>query len=260
MDLGKTQARLRRVVDGRIVATITNALLIASIVLLFAMRIVPFSPSTIALLDRIDAVILTIFLIEFTIRAALFGWHYVYREFGWIDLLACLPLLAPVIEMGRGFQSLRLARIIRLVRIVRVMRLVRTLDGGEATSARMSMRTTFFVGVSSVALLILLASAVLITLVVDRAIVDVAPTAREAMLNRIELVVMFSAVGAALAVTAAVNHFLRVLVTRRVETLNTYLESVLDGGNKIALSPDEMGDEISRLGATMRRIGSFFPL
>lgn len=228
----------------------------ASILLLFFMRLVPVSPRTEAVLQTVDTIVLFLFLAEFLIRFGLFGWSYFLQEFGWVDLLACVPLLAPLVEMTGQFRSLRLARIIRLLRIIRVMRLLRRIDDSE--SPHLQMKTRFFLGVSSVSMLFLLGTAVGITVLVQRFVPADVGVDQTALLDRIELVIMSAAVLASIAITMTTNYFLAKLVTDRVARINEYLVSVIMKGNKLPFRPDDMGDEISELGENVGRVASVF--
>lgn len=247
--------RLRRVFASRVSLALTNGLVIASVVLLFVLRLAPLSLRWRAALEVADGVFLAVFAVEFALRLFASGRTYLLRDFGWVDLLAVLPILAPLFALTGQFRALRIARLIRLVRIIRVVRLLRAV--GSAESEHLEMRARFFLAISSIAMLFLLLTAVVITAIVDQSLQRLGISASE-LLDQIELVIMSSAVLAALGITAVANHFLATLVTDRIGKVNDYLESILSGGNKLPMRPDELGDEITELQARVGRVTSVF--
>ena len=156
--------------------------------------------------------------------------------------------------------SVALLFVLRLARlpddVLRVVRLLRSYDGGDAEHLQVKAR--FFLAVSSISMVFLLATAVLITGIVHRSLEQVAGVNVDVLLNRIELVIMSASVSAAIGITAVANAFLKRLVTRRVQAVNDYIESVLMRGNKLPLHPDEWGDEISELRMQVSRVTNLF--
>lgn len=247
---------LKRFLVHRATMAATNVLVVASVALLFVLRLAQLPEAVRQVLELIDFGVLIVFTIDFLLRLFTFGRAYFFRDFGWVDFLSVIPLLGPLmVQMGQ-FRALRIARLIRLVRIIRVVRLLRSYDGSDAEHLQMKAR--FFLAVSSTSMMFLLATAVLITGLVNRSLEQVAGVNVEALLNRIELVIMSTAVLAAVGITATANVFLKRLVTGRVQEVNDYIESVLTGGNKLPMRPDELGDEITDLKTKVSRVTNLF--
>jgi hypothetical protein len=250
--------RARKILSTRWMLTATNAFVVASVALLFVLRLAPLGASAQRVLEGVDTIVMVLFVLEFVVRLAVFGRVYFLRDFGWVDLLAALPVLAPLVAVTGRLRALRIARLIRLVRIIRIVRVLRAADGSDGEHLQMKAR--FFLAVSSTAMLFLLATAVAITAIVDNALRDAASVNASALLDQIELVIMSTAVIAALGITATVNHYLRVLVTDRIDHVNRYVHSVLTGGNKLPMRPDDLGDEISELQVNVGRVSNVFVL
>lgn len=250
--------RLRTFLSRRLTLTVSNSLVIASVALLFVLRLVPMAGRAAAILETADFVVLAIFALEFGLRLYAFGRGYFLRDFGWVDLLSVVPIFAPLLASMGQLRSLRIARLVRLVRIIRVVRLVRSLDEGDGE--HLQMRARFFLAVSSTAMLFLLATAVVITALVDRTMTMHRLGDSTRLLDQIELVIMSAAVLAAVGITATANHFLRTLVTDRIDAVNDYLDSVYRGGNKLPMRRDELGDEISDLQDRVSRVSNAFLL
>ena len=250
------ESGLKRFLVHRATMTVTNALVVVSVALLFVLRLARLPEDVRGVLELIDFGALILFTIDFLLRLSTFGRAYLLRDFGWVDLLSIIPLLGPLmVQMGQ-LRALRIARLIRFVRIIRIVRLLRSYDGSDAEHLQMKAR--FFLAVASISMVFLLATAVLITGIVHRSLEQVAGVNVDALLNRIELVIMSAAVSAALGITAVANAFLKHLVTKRVQAVNDYIESVLMRGNKLPLHPDEWGDEISELRMQVSRVTNLF--
>ncbi|MCG8479377.1 MAG: ion transporter [Spirochaetales bacterium] len=250
--------RLETFLSRKITLTVSNLLVVISVAFLFFLRLFPLTDELRAIFERIDFVVLIFLAAEFCLRLAAFGKSYFLRDFGWIDLLAIIPILTPLVALMGELRALRIARLIRLVRVIRVVRVLRSLDEGDTPHLQMKVR--FFLAVSSAAMLFLLATAVAIVALVDRSVGDIPGADITRLLDQIELVIMTSAVLAALGITATANHFLKTLVTDRVVAVNRYLDSIMTGGNKLPLRSDDLGDEITELQEKVGRVSSVFVL
>lgn len=197
--------RLRVWLTRRITMAVANLLVVGSVLLLFGLRLLSLPMTVQIYLEWIDSIVPALPALEFLLRFFAFGTAYFLRDFGWVDLLSVLPILAPLVSMVGQFRALRIARLIRLVRIIRVVRLVRALD--EGTAEHLQMKARFFLAVSSTAMLFLPATAIGITALVDHALRAVTAVDAELLLDRIELVIMSSAVLAAVGITATANRY-----------------------------------------------------
>ena len=76
------------------------------------------SPDMSQLLQLIDNLICVFFLIEFCVRFARAENKWKFMRWGWIDLIASIPAIAPL-RAGRMFRLFRLLRVLRLFRSTR---------------------------------------------------------------------------------------------------------------------------------------------
>ncbi|HUV09246.1 MAG TPA: ion transporter, partial [Spirochaetia bacterium] len=161
--------KLKNFLNGFIFNLFINILVIFSIALLFLTRLVPFEKDVIQVLDTVDVIVLTVFSLEFILKLLLFGGRYFVREFGWIDLLSCIPVLTPIFRSFTQFKALRIARMIRFIRIIRVMRLFKSMQGKAQGKAEQNIgiRTNFFLSVASITMLFILATAITITVFIE---------------------------------------------------------------------------------------------
>ncbi len=82
---------------------------------IFVQTVVPLSPETTLLLDRIDLAICLIFIYDFFLRLYRAPSKLGFLKWGWIDLVSSIPML-DVFRWGR------FARVIRILRILRAFR------------------------------------------------------------------------------------------------------------------------------------------
>ncbi len=158
---------MRSLLRGRALNLVVSLLVAASVVLLFVIRLAEMDQETLRLLEITDYVIIAVFTLEFLLKLVFLGRHYFFRDFGWIDLLACLPILSPLFLVFQQLQALRMARLIRFVRLLRLVRLFKMLSmTGEETRER--IKTRFYLAITSVTMIVILAGAVTVTFVVDR--------------------------------------------------------------------------------------------
>ncbi len=134
--------RIRKIVYHEIADLIMVLIIIFSTLFLIIELAFNFTPGVRNILDRIDLFILCIFLLEFLTKLFLDGGKYFIKNYGWIDLLATIPILLPVtnfivLQLSAAFiinkgtvdilQTFRVVRIIRIIRVVRILRIVRLL-------------------------------------------------------------------------------------------------------------------------------------
>jgi len=82
---------------------------------LFLESLVKLTPATASLLEMIDTLICVVFLVDFGIRFARAESKAKFMRWGWIDLLASIPML----------DALRWGRLVRVVRVLRAFRSAR---------------------------------------------------------------------------------------------------------------------------------------
>lgn len=83
---------------------------------LFAQTVLPLTPETGRLIDRIDFIICLVFVFEFFYRLYRAPSKWGFLKWGWIDLAASVPM----------FDLLRWGRLVRVVRILRILRAFRS--------------------------------------------------------------------------------------------------------------------------------------
>jgi hypothetical protein len=119
-----------------------TALIIASLLLLLVQKLINFPVKIDRILGSIDIVILLLFSVEFLLRLFFLGKKYFIRDLGWIDLLAALPVLTPLIMrltislnsdlflmedalnitiLLRGFKFIRFLRVVRSTRLLKFL-------------------------------------------------------------------------------------------------------------------------------------------
>lgn len=157
---------MKALLRSRTLQLVINILLVVSIVLLFVTKLIRVDADTLRVLEIIDYLIIAVFSLEFTLKLIFLGRSYFFAEFGWIDLLACLPILSPLFIVFEQLRALRMARLIRFVRLLRIIRLFKALSLSEESRERIKAR--FFLSITSVTLIVILSGAVIITFVVDR--------------------------------------------------------------------------------------------
>ena len=85
------------------------------VIALFLETLVKLTPATASLLQMIDTLICVVFLVDFGIRFGRAESKAKFMRWGWIDLLASLPML----------DALRWGRLIRVIRVLRAFRSAR---------------------------------------------------------------------------------------------------------------------------------------
>lgn len=119
---------------------------------LFAQTVLPLTPETDRLIDRIDFIICLVFVFEFFYRLYRAPSKWGFLKWGWIDLVASVPMF-DLLRWGRLFRVVRILRILRAFRSTR--RLVNHIfrnraRGTFAAVALISITLTLF---SSIAIL-----------------------------------------------------------------------------------------------------------
>lgn len=130
-------------------------ILFLSIYVIVALAVEVFgdlSPSTLIILNAVDAAICVIFLSDFVISLIRAPRKLEYLKWGWIDLISSIPTL----DSLRWGRAARVARILRLLRGVRSVRVIaRSLDHDRASTSVAIMLLVCFMLVLSASILIL---------------------------------------------------------------------------------------------------------
>jgi voltage-gated potassium channel len=76
--------------------------------------LIPLSNELLQVFQTIDTLICIIFIIDFglSVKKAKKPMHYIFRRWGWVDLVSSIPMVGPL----RAGRALRLVRLIRLLR------------------------------------------------------------------------------------------------------------------------------------------------
>lgn len=122
-------AFIRKLVSNKFYNITINFLIIISIILILFEHFVDLDPVTYNLLSNFDTVILILFAFDFTLRLVGGKVRYFLKEYGWIDLLAVLPIINPAVKglrIIRGLRTLRFMRMLRFLRVIRVIKVIKT--------------------------------------------------------------------------------------------------------------------------------------
>jgi hypothetical protein len=157
--------KLKKIIKSSAFSTFINTLIVFSILVLFLTKFSFLSIAAIEFFEKIDLIILFVFSAEFLLKLILFKGEYFKKDFGWIDLLSCIPILSPLAASFVQLKSLRIAKIIRFIRIMRVVRLFKRIDAGDDRYHK--VKTNFFIGISSVTLIFILLTSIIITVVAE---------------------------------------------------------------------------------------------
>lgn len=98
-----------------------------SLMLILLETFLNLSPETVHAMLMVDQVACCIFLIDILVRWRRSHWRASYWRWGWLDLLASLPL-------NPAFRIFQAARIYRVIRIIRTLRRVQVVTRGTTLS------------------------------------------------------------------------------------------------------------------------------
>lgn len=151
---------VRKIVYAPVFDFIIVSIIIISTIVLMLEKIFSFNADVRSFLDIFDLVILSIFLVEFVIKMILDGKEYFIKKYGWIDMIATLPILVPILNFiilhfyvnfvltkaatstlsgMRIFRILRVVRVIRIVRVLKVLYHAQKYSGSEETAQESSL-------------------------------------------------------------------------------------------------------------------------
>ncbi|HBE02708.1 MAG TPA: hypothetical protein DC049_09560, partial [Spirochaetia bacterium] len=162
--------RCKSFISSRIFELFINFCIVLSITLLIGTRIFSFSKYTMYILENLDFFLLTVFALEFTGKILFFGKKYFFMEFGWIDLLTALPVLAPLTGIFSPFKALRLARLIRFFRIFRVIRILKLIKRRQENLNR--VKIIFYTGIGSIVMFIMILMSVTLIFMLETHLVQ----------------------------------------------------------------------------------------
>lgn len=120
---------VRKIVANRVYNFLVNTLIIVSIIFILFEHFVDLQPVTYNMFANFDIAILILFGIDFALRFIAGRVRYLLKEYGWIDLLAVLPILNPAVKglrIIRGLRTLRFLRLLRFLRVIRVIKVIKT--------------------------------------------------------------------------------------------------------------------------------------
>jgi voltage-gated potassium channel len=113
------------------------------IVALFIETIVKLPPETQALLQLIDTLICVIFLLDFGVRFAKAPSKWKFMRWGWIDLLASVPMM-DAFRWGRLVRVIRVLRAFRSARVFAAFFMRRRADSALASVVAISVALVIF--------------------------------------------------------------------------------------------------------------------
>jgi voltage-gated potassium channel len=113
------------------------------IVALFIETIVKLPPETQALLRLIDTLICVVFLLDFGVRFARAPSKWKFMRWGWIDLLASIPMM-DAFRWGRLVRVIRVLRAFRSARVFAAFFMRRRADSALASVVAISVALVIF--------------------------------------------------------------------------------------------------------------------
>ncbi|MCB1160518.1 MAG: ion transporter, partial [Leptospiraceae bacterium] len=146
--------KLEKFLYGKVFERFILFLVTLSVSILFIEKAFELEVSTILIFEKLDILILTIFSIEFFFKLYINRSQYFWEDYGWIDLLSILPILAPAIKALRGIKLLRGIRVLRAIRLLKMLRLLRFLKLSKSTDSVLKQKV--FVPISTSAMIIVL--------------------------------------------------------------------------------------------------------
>lgn len=148
-------ALIKRLVRSKVYNIVVNTLIIVSILFILFERFVDLKPVTYNLLFNFDLLILFLFGLDFILRFIGGGVKYLIREYGWIDLLAVLPIINPAVKGLRIVRGLRTIRFLRVLRFLRVIRVIKVVKSGTREDSETKQRLNLIISSTLMLLLIL---------------------------------------------------------------------------------------------------------
>ena len=167
----KKENGFTKFLESNQVNAMVSILIIISLALLVVHKIIDFSVKKDKIFDSMDEVFLIFFSIEFLIKILYLRKKYFIHDLGWIDLLAALPVLTPLIkylllrfnvetflvqETASITIVLRGFRFIRFLRILRTARLLRFFNYAKISNKLNERKSTFTIPVIFSMILLLL--------------------------------------------------------------------------------------------------------
>lgn len=113
------------------------------VVALFVETIVPLPPETTALLQLFDTLICVVFLLDLGVRFAKAESKWTFARWGWIDLLASIPMM-DALRWGRLIRVVRVLRAFRSARVFAAFFLRRRADSAFASVVAVSVALVIF--------------------------------------------------------------------------------------------------------------------
>jgi uncharacterized membrane protein len=135
-------AKKQSILEQPFLTTLISILIILSLALLLINKIGNFPPATDDLFDLLDMIFLGIFTIEFIVKIVFLRGKYFFKDMGWIDLLAALPILTypvkrillsssmdaflagDVLSLTIFLRGLKFIRFIRVLRTTRLLKFI----------------------------------------------------------------------------------------------------------------------------------------
>lgn len=131
-----------------------SILIIFSMLYIIVEKLFYFDQLSSQILERIDLAILGLFAFDFLLRFISGKFDYFFKEYGWIDFLATIPILSPAIKSFGFFRTFRTSRMLRFIRILRVMRIMKAVKGNPSSIS--SDTRKFYLPLSSILMILMI--------------------------------------------------------------------------------------------------------
>lgn len=146
---------IRKLVENKFYNITVNFLIITSIILILFEQFIDLEPVTYNLLSNFDIIILILFAFDFVLRLICGKVRYFLKEYGWIDLLAVLPIINPAVKGLRIVRGLRTLRFMRMLRFLRVIRVIKVIKAATVQDNEVKQRLNLLISSTLMLLLIL---------------------------------------------------------------------------------------------------------
>jgi hypothetical protein len=133
---------------GQIDDAIMSIIIVLSLVFLIIPKLADLDAETVRIFYIIDFGFLSLFLLEFILKLIFQGKEYFIDEDGWVDLIATLPVIVPLVRILLGYWNLNsyinsdvttavflrgsgiieVLRMLRMIRLLRLFYLIRSLS------------------------------------------------------------------------------------------------------------------------------------
>ena len=130
--------KLSKVINSKSYNFLINIIIIISVGFILIEKFVDLNVLSYKVLLNIDLIILGLFALDFILRFIVGRFSYFFKDYGWIDFLAAIPIFTPAIK---GLRLIRVLRAVRFIRILRFLRIIRVLKIFKTIMLKLRIKT-----------------------------------------------------------------------------------------------------------------------